>query len=157
MSFEHDSVYSEAYKADPDKFQVCVGNRLGTLKASYRKYRNRFKQSGEGVDPGDPRYANLLEVVTTEFPYFSDLDSLWRGNPSYDANLISSAPNKNHAQDFLSSVGNKSLRVKGAKLNVAPPPSPRTMGEVMKIIVMTPKLLMTKNLRWGLLVEKLPI
>jgi hypothetical protein len=28
--FEHDSVYSEAYKADPDKFQVCVGNRLGT-------------------------------------------------------------------------------------------------------------------------------
>ncbi|KAF9230848.1 hypothetical protein BU15DRAFT_83105 [Melanogaster broomeanus] len=98
----HDSVYGEAYKANPDKFQVCVGNRLGTLKTSYRKYRNCFKQLGEGINPGDPRYANLLEAVTTEFPYFSDLDSLWHGNPSYDANLVSSAPNKNHAQDFLS-------------------------------------------------------
>ncbi|KAF9236800.1 hypothetical protein BU15DRAFT_76633 [Melanogaster broomeanus] len=127
--FEHDSVYGEAYKANPDKFQVCVGNRLGTLKTSYRKYCNRFKQLGEGINPGDPRYANLLEAVTTEFPYFSDLDSLWRGNPSYDANLVSSAPNKNHAQDFLLAVGKKS-HMKGAKSNVAAPPLTINDGEI---------------------------
>ncbi|KAF9232618.1 hypothetical protein BU15DRAFT_81024 [Melanogaster broomeanus] len=127
--FKHDAVYGEAYKADPDKFQVCVGNRLGTLKTSYRKYHNRFKQSGEGIDPGDPRYANLLEAVTTEFPYFSDLNSLWHGNPSYDANLVSSAPNKNHAQDFLSAVGKKS-RTKGAKSNIAAPLLTINNGEI---------------------------
>ncbi|KAF9226242.1 hypothetical protein BS17DRAFT_535680 [Gyrodon lividus] len=50
---KHDSVYGEAYKADPDKFQVYVGNCLGMLKTSYHKYHSCFKQLGEGIDPGD--------------------------------------------------------------------------------------------------------
>ncbi|KAF9232943.1 hypothetical protein BU15DRAFT_80663 [Melanogaster broomeanus] len=105
--FEHDSAYAEAYQATPDKFQVCVGNRLTTLKATYRKYRARFKQSGEGIIPGHPKYSNLLETVNAEFPYYDDLHALWEGNPSYDPDLVSSEPKKNHAEDFLSLVKTK--------------------------------------------------
>ncbi|KAF9230970.1 hypothetical protein BU15DRAFT_68731 [Melanogaster broomeanus] len=80
--FEHDSAYAEAYQATPDKFQ----------------------QSGKGIVPSHPKYSNLLEIVNAKFPYYNDLHSLWEGNPSYNPDLVSSKPKKNHAEDFLSLV-----------------------------------------------------
>ncbi|KIO05092.1 hypothetical protein M404DRAFT_25706 [Pisolithus tinctorius Marx 270] len=110
--FEDDSVYKDMYTASAAKFQVSVGNRLNTLKASYRKCRARFKQSGEGIIPGHPKFANLHDVVLNSFPWYDDLHSIWQGNPSFDPEPFNSEPNKNHAEGFLAVIQNKTLGMK---------------------------------------------
>ncbi|KIO14035.1 hypothetical protein M404DRAFT_18293 [Pisolithus tinctorius Marx 270] len=82
------------------------------LKASYRKCRVRFKQSGEGIIPGHPKFANLHDVVLNSFPWYDDLHSIWQGNPSFDPEPFNSEPNKNHAEGFLAVIQNKTLGMK---------------------------------------------
>lgn len=38
------------------------------------------------------------------FPYYTELDAIWGGIPSFDSDLISSHPNINHAGSFLDTV-----------------------------------------------------
>ncbi|KIN94667.1 hypothetical protein M404DRAFT_34841 [Pisolithus tinctorius Marx 270] len=78
------------------------------LKGSYCKCRACFKQSGEGIMPGHASYANLHQAVLDTLPWYDDLHSIWQGNPSFDSDLINSEPDKNHAEDFLAIVQNKS-------------------------------------------------
>ncbi|KAG1839465.1 hypothetical protein DFJ58DRAFT_733341 [Suillus subalutaceus] len=40
---------------------------------------------------------NLLEVVHADFPWYSDLDSIWHNNPSMAAKTYSSQPGIDHA------------------------------------------------------------
>ncbi|KAI6006865.1 hypothetical protein EDD15DRAFT_2357900 [Pisolithus albus] len=100
--FEDDSVYGEQYATNPDKFQLCVMNRLVTLKEKYREHAKSLKQTGGGVAPGTEN--NLREAITKTFPYFDDLDLIWKGNPSFDARPFTSDQQKNRAEEMLSLV-----------------------------------------------------
>ncbi|KAI5995120.1 hypothetical protein EDD15DRAFT_2366046 [Pisolithus albus] len=92
--FEDDSVYGEQYATNPDKFQL--------LKEKYREHAKSLKQTGGGVAPGTEN--NLREAITKTFPYFDDLDLIWKGNPSFDARPFTSNQQKNRAEEMLSLV-----------------------------------------------------
>ncbi|KIJ61942.1 hypothetical protein HYDPIDRAFT_169341 [Hydnomerulius pinastri MD-312] len=79
------------------------------LKNKYREQRARFSKMGSGVTPDGPA-PNLLADVLRVFPYYSDLDSIWRGIPSFDSPLLSSQPNVKHAESFLSLVQKRSTK-----------------------------------------------
>ncbi|KAI6130814.1 hypothetical protein EV401DRAFT_2065986 [Pisolithus croceorrhizus] len=68
-----------------------------------------FNNTGGGVAPGSSS-ANLLADVLRVFLYYSDLDSIWHGIPSFDSELISSQPNAKHVDSFLSLIQNKSAK-----------------------------------------------
>ncbi|KIK91274.1 hypothetical protein PAXRUDRAFT_76891, partial [Paxillus rubicundulus Ve08.2h10] len=111
--FEGDLTYGGGYNKIPDKLQVSVdvvNSQTDSLKSTYWKHYGIFKQSGGGVVPSHPQYPNLLDTFTwlsmiiAEFPYYEDLHSLWKGDPSYSPNVISSEPKKNHAGGSLSLV-----------------------------------------------------
>ncbi|KIO00026.1 hypothetical protein M404DRAFT_29854, partial [Pisolithus tinctorius Marx 270] len=127
--FKNDPYYKDMYMAGPAKFQVSVGNRITTLKGSYRKCRARFKQSGEGIMPGHASYANLHQAVLNTLPWYDDLHSIWQGNPSFDSDPINSEPDKNRAEDFLAIVQNKSSGMqKTSDLGVGSPTAPADEG-----------------------------
>ncbi|KIJ58649.1 hypothetical protein HYDPIDRAFT_33975 [Hydnomerulius pinastri MD-312] len=107
--FEDDPVYSTLYASDPGKLATSVTNRLTMLKNKYREQRARFSKTGSGVTPDGPA-PNLLADVLRVFPYYSDLDSIWRGIPSFDSPLLSSQPNVKHAEYFLSLVQKRSTK-----------------------------------------------
>ncbi|KAI6036710.1 hypothetical protein BKA83DRAFT_4511324 [Pisolithus microcarpus] len=100
--FEDDPMYGEQYATNPDKFQLCVMNRLVTLKEKYREHAKSLKQTGGGVAPGTEN--NLCEAITKTFPYFDDLDLIWKGNPSFDARPFMSDQQKNRAEEMLALI-----------------------------------------------------
>ncbi|KAG1829453.1 hypothetical protein EV424DRAFT_1535785 [Suillus variegatus] len=84
--FENDEMYQSMYAEDQMKFTQAVGNRLTYLKGKYKTHRARFKQTGAGVNPEEPGAAvNLLVQVLSDFPWYEDLDEIWRDNPAPDA------------------------------------------------------------------------
>ncbi|KAI6023512.1 hypothetical protein PISMIDRAFT_34519, partial [Pisolithus microcarpus 441] len=97
--FECDLVYASLYALD-----------LGNLKSKYREQRARFSSTGGGVMPGGSTAPNLLAEVLRIFPYFSELDLIWHGIPSFDSELISSQPHANHAENFLALVKARSTQ-----------------------------------------------
>ncbi|KAG1853886.1 hypothetical protein DFJ58DRAFT_883165 [Suillus subalutaceus] len=69
LIFEKDSDYSAAYAEDPKKFDVAVGNRIVSLKKSFKEQLNKFNKTGAGVTPLDENAAaNLHKQVLLEFP-----------------------------------------------------------------------------------------
>ena len=52
---------------------------------------------------------NLADVLRV-FPYYSQLDSILRGIPSFDSKLVSSRPNANHASNFLDLLNGRSAK-----------------------------------------------
>ncbi|KAG1812014.1 hypothetical protein EV424DRAFT_1542320 [Suillus variegatus] len=103
--FENNEIYQSMYAEDQMKFTQAVGNCLTYLKGKYKTHRARFKQTGAGVNPEEPGAAvNLLAQVLSDFPWYEDLDEIWRDNPAYAAKTFSSAP--------------------GAKEKEKPPPPP---------------------------------
>ncbi|KAF8551932.1 hypothetical protein OG21DRAFT_1486619 [Imleria badia] len=76
-------------------------NNPGRLKAEYWKHLGRFKQTGAGVDANGPAM-NLHDEIKQKFPYYDQLDQIWRGIPGFDSDLISSDPTIDHSQDMLS-------------------------------------------------------
>ncbi|KAI6106783.1 hypothetical protein EDD17DRAFT_1839924 [Pisolithus thermaeus] len=107
--FESDSVYANQYTLDAGKFSMSVINHLSILKTKYHEQCAHFNNTGGGVAPGSLS-ANLLADVLHVFPYYSDLDLIWCGIPSFDSELISSQPNAKHADSFLSLIQNKSAK-----------------------------------------------
>ncbi|KAI6156379.1 hypothetical protein EDD17DRAFT_1764350 [Pisolithus thermaeus] len=99
--FANDPVYSRQWAANSDRFQVSVMNHLVSLKDKYRKHVKSLSQTGAGVAPGTD---NLHKMIINSFPHFEDLDSIWRGNPSFDARPFTSDQQMNHAEDMLSLV-----------------------------------------------------
>ncbi|KAI6096474.1 hypothetical protein EDD16DRAFT_1719797 [Pisolithus croceorrhizus] len=53
---------------------------------------------------------NLLAKVLCIFPYYCELDSIWRSIPSFDSELISSQLNANHAENFLALIKARSTQ-----------------------------------------------
>ncbi|KAG6379037.1 hypothetical protein JVT61DRAFT_11465 [Boletus reticuloceps] len=45
-----------------------------------------------------------LEDVLRVFPYYQDLNAIWRGILSFDSELVSSKPGVNHAESLLRMV-----------------------------------------------------
>ncbi|KAG2052556.1 hypothetical protein BDR06DRAFT_1021982 [Suillus hirtellus] len=90
--FENDEMYQLMYAEDQMKFTQAVGNRLTYLKGKYKTHRARFKQTGTGVNLEEPGAAvNLLAQVLSDFPWYEDLNEIWRDNPAYAAKTFSSA------------------------------------------------------------------
>ncbi|KAG1775878.1 hypothetical protein EV702DRAFT_1233268 [Suillus placidus] len=100
------------YAEDQAKFTQAVGNHLTYLKGKYKTHRARFKQTGAGV--------NLLAQVLADFPWYDDLDEIWRDNPAYAAKTFSSAPGTDHAGD-LKALTQPTNKGKG---KMPPPPNP---------------------------------
>ncbi|KAI6124690.1 hypothetical protein EV401DRAFT_1886261 [Pisolithus croceorrhizus] len=100
--FEDNSLYSEQYAANPDKFQLCVMNCLIILKEKYHEHAKSLKQTGGGVAPRTEN--NLREAITKMFPYFDDLDLIWKGNPSFNARPFTSNQQKNCVKEMLALV-----------------------------------------------------
>ncbi|KIJ13920.1 hypothetical protein PAXINDRAFT_13241 [Paxillus involutus ATCC 200175] len=93
--FQTDPVYGTAYAS------------LSTLKRLYRAQRTRLSSTGQGVAPG-AAHPNLLADICAKYPFYNDLDSMWRGIPSFDPDLLSSESNINHAESLLDAVKNRS-------------------------------------------------
>ncbi|KAG2348482.1 hypothetical protein BDR05DRAFT_995867 [Suillus weaverae] len=54
--------------------------------------------TGAGINPLDPLTKdNLQAQVASEFPWFEDLDVLWKDNPAFSPKTFSSAPGKDCA------------------------------------------------------------
>ncbi|KIK14476.1 hypothetical protein PISMIDRAFT_116974 [Pisolithus microcarpus 441] len=83
--FTNDPIYGGQWAENLERFQVSHAKRLN--------------QTGAGVAPGTD---NLRETIINSFPHFEDLDSIWRGNPSFDARLFTSNQQTNRAEDMLS-------------------------------------------------------
>ncbi|KAG1811662.1 hypothetical protein DFJ58DRAFT_850750, partial [Suillus subalutaceus] len=65
----------------------------------------KFNAMGAGVMPLDGQSAqNLLELVHADFPWYSDLDSIWHNNPSMAAKTYSSQPGVDHTGALYSLV-----------------------------------------------------
>ena len=52
---------------------------------------------------------NLVDVLRI-FPYYTQLDSIWCGIPSFDSKLVSSQPNVNHTSNFLDLLNGRSAK-----------------------------------------------
>ncbi|KAI5993283.1 hypothetical protein EDD15DRAFT_2367549 [Pisolithus albus] len=100
--FAGDPVYGGQWAVNSDKFQLSVMNRLVSLKDKYREHVKSLNQTGAGVAPGTT--SNLRETIISTFPHFEDLDSIWRGNPSFDARPFTSDQRTNRSEDMLSLV-----------------------------------------------------
>ncbi|KAG1810284.1 uncharacterized protein HD556DRAFT_1435996 [Suillus plorans] len=84
--FKKDEMYQLMYAEDQTKFTQAVGNCLTYLKGKYKTHCARFKQTGTGVNPEEPGAAvNLLVQVLSDFPWYEDLDDIWRDNSAYAA------------------------------------------------------------------------
>ncbi|KAI6003451.1 hypothetical protein F5J12DRAFT_783522 [Pisolithus orientalis] len=100
--FSKDLVYGAVYVTQTERFASAVGSHLASLKAKYQQQASRFKSTGEGINPNNPAYSNLLEEVIAEFPFWEECNHMWHGNPTYDARLFNPAPGTNWTGDFLS-------------------------------------------------------
>ncbi|KIK20632.1 hypothetical protein PISMIDRAFT_12834 [Pisolithus microcarpus 441] len=99
--FTNDPIYGGQWAANLERFQVSVMNRLISLKDKYHEHVKRLNQTGAGIAPGTD---NLRETIINSFPHFEDPDSIWRGNPSFDARPFTSNQQTNRAEDMLSLV-----------------------------------------------------
>jgi len=142
--FGQDTKYGEAYARQPGKFTIAVGKRLAryvfspshnwnplhlhySLKKKYRDQLSRFHTTGEGVNPSNSHFRNLLgayhlsnllspspclmtlilEQVTSEFPYWEACHEMWHGNPAYDAKSINGAAGAKKTQDLLARLARR--------------------------------------------------
>ena len=55
---------------------------------------------------------NLADVLRI-FPYYTQLDTIWRGIPLFNSKLVSSQPNINHASNFLDLLNGRSAKNSG--------------------------------------------
>ncbi|KIN96838.1 hypothetical protein M404DRAFT_32885 [Pisolithus tinctorius Marx 270] len=99
------------------------------LKGLYCKCCAHFKQSGEGIMPDHASYTNLHQAILNTLPWYNDLHSIWQGNPSFNSDPINSELDKNHTEDFLAIVQNKSSGTqKTSDLGVGSPATPADEG-----------------------------
>ncbi|KAI6167903.1 hypothetical protein EDD17DRAFT_1750456 [Pisolithus thermaeus] len=80
-------------------------NHLVSLKDKYCEHVKSLNQMGVGVAPGASNLCVLAEMIISVFPHFEDLNSIWRGNPSFDAQPFTSNQQMNCSEDMLSLVG----------------------------------------------------
>ncbi|KIK22252.1 hypothetical protein PISMIDRAFT_11733 [Pisolithus microcarpus 441] len=99
--FTGDPVYGGQWAVNLEKFQLSIMNHLISLKDKYHEHVKSLNQMGAGVAPGT---SNLHETIISMFPCFEDLDSIWRGNPSFNAQPFTSDQRMNCSEDMLSLV-----------------------------------------------------
>ncbi|KAG1800002.1 hypothetical protein EV424DRAFT_1352227 [Suillus variegatus] len=97
--------YGTTYRQNPKKFCNSVSNQISGLRTKYKKHKGRFTATGAGIMPHDGQsMQNLLALVCADFPWFSDLDSIWHKNPSMVAKTYLSQPGVDHAGTLYSLV-----------------------------------------------------
>ncbi|KIK74750.1 hypothetical protein PAXRUDRAFT_174753, partial [Paxillus rubicundulus Ve08.2h10] len=112
--FKDDGDWAETFKDHPAKISKAIQDQLGTLKKSYRKQVVKLMHTGNGVMLDAEGHMNLLHkshlfAVENEFPWYSDLHSLWRGIPSYTPKaIVNSMPGASHGTQLLALVQPKS-------------------------------------------------
>ncbi|KAL4067194.1 hypothetical protein V8B97DRAFT_2025269 [Scleroderma yunnanense] len=89
--FEHDQAYASLYASDP-----------GKLESKYCEY---------GIIPDGGSAPNLLVNILHIFLYYSELDLIWHGTLSFNSKLVSSQPNINYANNFLTLMHARSTKV----------------------------------------------
>ncbi|KAG1770139.1 hypothetical protein EV702DRAFT_1202554 [Suillus placidus] len=105
LTFANHIKYGAAYRQNQKKCCNSVSNQISGLRTKYKKHKGRFTATGAGVVLLDGQSAqNLLELVPAEFPWFSDLDSIWHNNPSMVAKTYPSQPGVDHAGALYSLV-----------------------------------------------------
>ncbi|KAG0702154.1 hypothetical protein DFH29DRAFT_999530 [Suillus ampliporus] len=105
LIFENDSEYSGAYAEDSKKFDIAVGNRIVSLKKSFKEQLDKFNKTGAGVTPLDENAAvNLHKQVLLEFPWYDQLHPFLFSNPTCGAKIFTSQPGVDHARDFYTLV-----------------------------------------------------
>ncbi|KAG2047139.1 hypothetical protein BDR06DRAFT_1014126 [Suillus hirtellus] len=88
--------YGTTYHQNLKKFCNSVSNQISGTK--YEKHKGRFAAMGAGIMPHDGQSVqNLLALIHMDFPWFSDLDSIWHNNPSMAAKAYLSQPGVDHA------------------------------------------------------------
>ncbi|KIJ10159.1 hypothetical protein PAXINDRAFT_157696 [Paxillus involutus ATCC 200175] len=110
LVFKDDEDYGLLLTSHAAKFAKAVQDRLATLKKAYCEQAVKVTQTGNGITPDTEGHSNLLQAVEKEFPWYSDLHSLWRGIPSYTPKaVINSAPGASRGAQLLALVQNKNL------------------------------------------------
>ncbi|KAF8430924.1 hypothetical protein L210DRAFT_863670, partial [Boletus edulis BED1] len=99
--FGQDPEHSSTYTVDLAKYTTSVTNRLSVLKRTYREHHACFTSTGGGIFP--------QEEVHCVFPYYDDLNSIWKDIPSFNSKLVSSKAGVNHAKSLLQIVKAKPL------------------------------------------------
>ncbi|KAG0694850.1 hypothetical protein DFH29DRAFT_880411 [Suillus ampliporus] len=101
LIFENDSEYSGAYAEDSKKFDIAVGNRIVSLKKSFKEQLDKFNKTGAGVTPLNENAAvNLHKQVLLEFPWYDQLHPFLFSNPTCGAKIFTSQLGVDHAGDF---------------------------------------------------------
>ncbi|KAG1753580.1 uncharacterized protein EDB91DRAFT_1242564 [Suillus paluster] len=105
LIFATHTKYKAAYHQDLKKFRMSVANRITSLRNKYRKCKGWFNATGAGVVLLDETTSkNLLDEVTTELPWYTDLDSIWHSIPSFATKSHSSRPGVDHTGDLYALV-----------------------------------------------------
>ncbi|KAG1729178.1 uncharacterized protein EDB91DRAFT_1253098 [Suillus paluster] len=105
LIFATHTKYKAAYHQDLKKFHMSVTNRITSLRNKYRKCKGRFNVTGAGVVPLDETtLKNLLDEVTAELPWYTDLNSIWHSIPSFATKSHSFRPGVDHAGDLYALV-----------------------------------------------------
>ncbi|KAF9234059.1 hypothetical protein BU15DRAFT_79468 [Melanogaster broomeanus] len=108
LVFKDDEDFAPLFVLHAAKFAKAVQDRLGTLKKGYREQAVKFKQTGNGIAPDSEGHSNLLQAVKKEFPWYSDLHSLWGGISSYTPKaVITSTPGASRGTQLLALVQKK--------------------------------------------------
>ncbi|OJA16417.1 hypothetical protein AZE42_07231 [Rhizopogon vesiculosus] len=101
--FEHEQDYTENWC----RYRDAVGNRIEKLKKEWHDMYNKLHSTGAGVHPLDgDTDLNLHTEIIGRFPWFDDLHSVWKSNPSFVPPVVSSQPGVDHAAQFLSDIRN---------------------------------------------------
>ncbi|KIK95825.1 hypothetical protein PAXRUDRAFT_139847, partial [Paxillus rubicundulus Ve08.2h10] len=81
------------FKDDQDYALLFALHAAKICQSCYHEQAVKFTQTGNGIAPDAEGHSNLLQAVKKEFPWYSDLHSLWGGISSYTPKaLINSVP-----------------------------------------------------------------
>ncbi|KAF8128389.1 hypothetical protein EV363DRAFT_1400563 [Boletus edulis] len=97
--FGQNPEHSSTYTIDLEKYTTSVTNRLSAQKRTYREHCARFTSTGGGIFP----------QVCRVFPYYDDLNSIWKDISSFNSKLVLSKAGVDHTKSLLQIVKAKSL------------------------------------------------
>ncbi|KAG6369071.1 hypothetical protein JVT61DRAFT_1515, partial [Boletus reticuloceps] len=105
--FEQDPEHSSMYTINLAKYTTSTEENI--LRTPCTFYKHRRWNVPQGGDSNVKPASNLLEKVRGVFPYYDDLNSIWKEIPSFDSKLVSSKAGVNHAKSLLQIVQAKTL------------------------------------------------
>ncbi|KIK24427.1 hypothetical protein PISMIDRAFT_49114, partial [Pisolithus microcarpus 441] len=101
---DHDVHIRHLYSQYPSLFIKPIKNRFQSLHKKYNEANKTLGSTGAGLTSAKlqerPDMKKLLNKIVANFPWWEDLHSFWRTNPSYNTVFSTADP----GQDFAAST-----------------------------------------------------